>query len=611
MVRFFDCRHCGEHLILKGGAASSSIRCPACQKASRFRECSTSPGMQIQTWSWVIGALGIFALAFGAGSWLSSRPVQLASAAKVPAAPHSLASKDEVRPEPKELVMAKASPIQYVQAEPSKQVEPLEETCGNAPSEEQAAPELLKVETVKVEPEVRATAKVIEPPPVAGPAEPMKRKFVMSKRLDKRSANELRKELADVPEVKLPAKVDITVQVMRIPTRPGEAEIIAVENTDRLELRAPFNLAHRLAGAIQESSKQVGGEGHIHFVPVLWSKTNEMAGMPFIHGSASEMKTEDAKRMREISRAMRTFLMERQGNSAGGVVVIGANRQRLELPSAAQNSDAIPCLMQMLPSESVILRRQLVKQLAEFRHEEGSKALAKLALFDLSPEIREQALEALAKRKQTEVRDVFLEGLNYPWAPVAYHAAEALVALDDREALPGLEKLLAGRDPCAPSYDPVHEHYMVKQLVRVNHLNNCVMCHAPSLSKDDPIRGRLPSPSMPLPPLTEYYESNEGIFVRADMTYLRQDFSVPQKVEKHGPWPEMQRFDYMLRSRPVNEKEAEVVLDKKQGTVSLKLTDEKETKVSPQREAVLFAIQELKGISKERGGAPRSAPTSP
>ena len=49
--------------------------------------------------------------------------------------------------------------------------------------------------------------------------------------------------------------------------------------------------------------------------------------------------------------------------------------------------------------------------------------------------------------------------------------------------------------------------------------------------------------------MSQYYESTGGSFVRADVTYLRQDFSVPQPVPRPGQWPANQRYDYMVRKR--------------------------------------------------------------
>ena len=56
-----------------------------------------------------------------------------------------------------------------------------------------------------------------------------------------------------------------------------------------------------------------------------------------------------------------------------------------------------------------------------------------------------------------------------------------------------------------------------------------------------------PPPGGPTSP--QYYDG-DGIFVRADVTYLRQDFSVMQSVENPGKWPALQRFDFLVRIRP-------------------------------------------------------------
>jgi HEAT repeat protein len=74
-------------------------------------------------------------------------------------------------------------------------------------------------------------------------------------------------------------------------------------------------------------------------------------------------------------------------------------------------------------------------------------------LFDLSWEIREEAIKALKDRKRQDYQQVLLDGLRYPWAPVAAHAAEALAALDHRDSVFRLAAMLDEPDPCAPKRD--------------------------------------------------------------------------------------------------------------------------------------------------------------
>ena len=50
--------------------------------------------------------------------------------------------------------------------------------------------------------------------------------------------------------------------------------------------------------------------------------------------------------------------------------------------------------------------------------------------------------------------------------------------------------------------------------------------------------------------------------MRADITYLRQDFSLRQKVADPGKWADIQRFDFLVRTRELSAKElAEPVVD--------------------------------------------------
>ena len=84
-----------------------------------------------------------------------------------------------------------------------------------------------------------------------------------------------------------------------------------------------------------------------------------------------------------------------------------------------------------------------------------------------------------------------------------------------------------------------------------------------------------------------YYDRGSGIFVRADITYLKQDFSTVEYVANHGPWPEMQRFDYLVRRRELSTDEIALATDAPVGARTS----------YPQREAVLWALRELTGLN--------------
>lgn len=202
--------------------------------------------------------------------------------------------------------------------------------------------------------------------------------------------------------------------------------------------------------------------------------------------------------------------------------------------------------MQLLQAENEPIRGLMIEMLSEIPAKEASIALARRALFDVSPALRERATLALKDRPATDFQATLIDGIRWPWQPVAEHAAETIAALNLQSAVPVLLALAKEPDPQAPFFKDAGVH--VREVVKVNHLCNCMLCHAPSLSKSDPVRGRIPLPNETPP--SSYYQEPSGIFVRADTTYLRQDFSVTQPVSNHGKWPAEQRYDYLLRSRP-------------------------------------------------------------
>jgi hypothetical protein len=101
-----------------------------------------------------------------------------------------------------------------------------------------------------------------------------------------------------------------------------------------------------------------------------------------------------------------------------------------------------------------------------------------------------------------------------------------------------------------------------------------------------------PPPGKPIP--VEYYESHNGNFVRADVTYLKQDFSVLIPVAEPGPWPAEQRYDFLVRQRPLTEAEvAGLGIAASSKPPSTRLGQR--TRVYPQRDTVLLALRQLTG----------------
>jgi hypothetical protein len=320
----------------------------------------------------------------------------------------------------------------------------------------------------------------------------------------------------------------------------------------------------------------------------------ELAALPWRMGDDCHLGREPAEELQEVSRALRNLLVKvtPKGDTRPDADQLrdALLKDGPEKSPAMVVPAAIPALQQLLMAERTPVRIVLAEVLEKIPGRDATRALARLAMFDLAPEVRERAVLALKTRPVEDSRTVLVEGLRYPRPPVADHAAEALVALGDREAIPALVELLDRPDPARPRTEvregrPVT---LVSSVVQVNHLRNCVLCHAPSANPtSDLVRGRVPDESRPLPPPGEYYQNNaSGLFVRAEVTYLRQDFSTVQPVEDADPWPSYQRYDYLVAER--------VVPNPPIGP------QPSAPDTYPQRESVLFALRELAG--RDLGG---------
>jgi hypothetical protein len=245
---------------------------------------------------------------------------------------------------------------------------------------------------------------------------------------------------------------------------------------------------------------------------------------------------------------------------------------------------ALATLLQMLQVEDAPVRLLLVRELAKVKGSGATAALAKRALVDLSPKVRAAAVASLKTRPADQYVPVLLQGLRYPFAPIADQAAVALRTLKPEGAVPKLVDLLDQPNPSVPVLDAKTKKWSVRELVRLNHMRNCLLCHAPSAGpKDGLVRGAVPTPGKPLPPA--YYQSITGDFVRADITFLRQDFSVNMPVKSATPWPDEQRFDFVTRVRIFKPDELPKVAEKPGNY--------------PQREAVLYA---LRGLTEKDAG---------
>jgi HEAT repeat protein len=355
----------------------------------------------------------------------------------------------------------------------------------------------------------------------------------------------------------------------------------------------------------------------------------DLRTLPLRRGEECKLSNHSATALEALSRKLRVYLEDAAPiNERGERPALP--RLRTVLQSDLRGSkpewlraEAVPTLLQLLMHESTPVRLMLVELLQAVPEKVSTVALARRAAFDLDPEVREAAVAALRERPAAESRPVLVELLRYPWAPVADHAAEALANLHDSGAVPQLIAALDQPDP-ALSQPDAQGKLFVREVVRVHHLTNCLLCHPLASTGAEAVLGADPLLVLNLaglrsgPGLAQasqrlqgtrgghtYGRSSSGggrpptspgaspALLRGDITYLRQDFSALQTLPPvlaslqtaGGPLSApTQRFDFVVRKRPVSRSEASLLK-----TVAGDRPD------YPQHAAVRFALRELTG----------------
>ncbi len=297
-----------------------------------------------------------------------------------------------------------------------------------------------------------------------------------------------------------------------------------------------------------------------------WLGGRAMQGLTLRTPSEAPLGDDDAFGMHVRSRGLRHLMSESLAHGTDRRVLPETLRKNFRFSREFKDSflhpTTVPVLVQVLGVTEPPLRETLVEQLGRIDHPRATGALVNVAVFDVSPGVRAQAVQALRDRPLAEVRPTLLDRLGYPWAPAADHAAEALVALDDCDAIPALVALLNEPDAKWTDGGPP----VVREMVKLRHATNCLTCHAPSTGAGDPLRASVPM--MP--------DRRANRFIRADTTYLHADFAalLPGEGDPLGEG----RYDYLVRERLATFEEA----------TARALHDR-----SPRCEAIRFALREL------------------
>jgi hypothetical protein len=327
--------------------------------------------------------------------------------------------------------------------------------------------------------------------------------------------------------------------------------------------------ARTAAAVLHLNAKEEDG-----FLKALLRSRPDLAGMPFLMGKECRADADRAMTLQHTSRTMHS-----RGEPS---FYLSVRYQKAHLAVMALN----------LIGHDDAGRTRALRALAASRHAEATRELARAAVYSPDQVVRTAALEALAKRPASESTDVLVAGLRYPWPAVARNATLAIVELKRTDLIPQLRAVRDEADPRAPRAAVVdgRKVTVAHEVVRINHLRNCMLCHAPAgdgKTPEETLVAEVPLPSEPLPDSGNYFDDSRkgparlaNLLVRIDVTYLRQDFSAMSDVAESSRWPTRQRFDYVVRKRVLTATEADDLRKRLRGE-------------SPFRRAAAEALREL------------------
>jgi hypothetical protein len=243
-------------------------------------------------------------------------------------------------------------------------------------------------------------------------------------------------------------------------------------------------------------------------------------------------------------------------------------------------------------------RMALVSELQAIPHPETTACLAKMALFSPEASVRKAAALALGVRRERDYDTMLLAGFRYPLPAIADHAAETVINLKRFDLLPRIVDVLDQPDPREPAAPTDNRPATARELVKINHHRNCMLCHAPHPANPNERVADVPAPNLlakvpnPREPMNSAspYESQAPIdlAIRIDVTYLRQDFSLLLPVANSDPWPEMQRFDFVINTRTLTPEEWAAF----QGEVK----NRPRGYIAPHHRAALRVLREMTGL---------------
>jgi hypothetical protein len=341
--------------------------------------------------------------------------------------------------------------------------------------------------------------------------------------------------------------------------------------------------ARAMAAAVHLNKKEEDG-----FLKAVLRSRPDLAGLPFAMGDACRTPGDRARAFKDAA--------ESAASKKGAALMrLTAAADAGEGKRQESYQASLAVAMQVMPAQDFAGQNALIHVLSSIPRPEATQALARVAVFSTDEAARAAAVDALAVRREADATGVLVAALSYPWPAVADNAASAIVKLKRKDLVPQLRAALDAPDPRGPRTEETagREETVAHELVRINHLRNCMLCHAAAERHGTPAEAlvaEVPVPTEPLPDTSSGYgQTGSSLLVRVDVTYLRQDFSAMQNVTDWtlAAWPPRQRFDFVVRRRVLTPVEAEDLRTRLAGE-------------SPYRRAAARALRELADL--EAGG---------
>ena len=164
---------------------------------------------------------------------------------------------------------------------------------------------------------------------------------------------------------------------------------------------------------------------------MLLPNREDLQGLNLVMGDACHLEEDNARTLQFVSLTTGSILQE--FDPFGARVASRNTKQRMgavkkmiaDIAANPKATQALTTLDQMLQIEGPEIRLDLVKALHRTNSKIGCGLLTCYARYDLDPEVRVAAVDALRSYPAELYRSNLLDGFQYPWPQVAKHSAEA------------------------------------------------------------------------------------------------------------------------------------------------------------------------------------------